>query len=205
MNINATKTKGMFVSFQKVPPEVPHVTIKNEEVERVSDCKLLGVYLNDRLSWDTHIDKMYKRACQRVHFVGSLKRTNMIQKDLVKVYTSLVRPVLEYACQVWHPGLTKGQADMIESVQERILKLIYPNQNYFEALSQARLESLFERREMLCERLFVAAQDPQHKLSHLMPPLRETSTRDNYPYVIPLAHTNRYKNTFINYGLNKRW
>ena len=77
--------------------------------------------------------------------------------------------------------------------------------NYREALSLEELDSLFDRREMLCEKLFVAAQETQHKLFPLMPALRETSTRDNYPYEIPLTHTNRYRNTFINYGLSKKW
>ena len=75
----------------------------------------------------------------------------MTSKDLVKVYTSLVRPIAEYACQVWHAGLTKAQIDMIESIQERVLKIIYPDNDTEEALSLSKLDSLYERREMLSE------------------------------------------------------
>ena len=208
MKINASKTKEMFVSFRECPPDVPHLSVTGQEVDRVHECKLLGVYLNDKLNWDTHIDHVYKKACQRIHFIGCLKRTRMTSKDLVKVYTSLVRPIAEYACQVWHAGLTKAQIDVIESIQERVLKIIYPDNDTEEALSLSKLDSLYERREMLSEKLFVAAQHPQHKLFPLMPPLRDTdtsSTRNDYQFVIPLAHTNRYRDTFINHGLNRKW
>ena len=35
--------------------------------------------------------------------------------ELIKVYTALVRPMVDYS---WHAGLTKGQEDMVQSVQE---------------------------------------------------------------------------------------
>ena len=130
----------------------------------------------------------------------------MSPNELVKVYTSLVRPTVEYACQVWHAGLTSAQTDMLESIQERVLKLIFPDLDYRQALAESTLDSLYDRREKLSQTLFVEAQQTRHKLFPLMPPLRDSSsTRDNYPYVIPFVHTNRFKDTFINHGLNRRW
>lgn len=196
----------MLVSFKKVTPTVPHIRVNGEEIERVDNCKLLGIYLNNKQNWDTQVDYMYKKACKRVHFIGCLKRSKLSRNDLVKVYTSLVRPVLEYACQVWHAGLTGHQTNLIESIQERVLKMIFPGTPYEQALLLANLETLAHRRKELCERLFVACQDPQHRLFPLMPPLRETlSNRDPYPYHIPFARTDRYRETFIQYGLDNRW
>ena len=143
-------------------PHVPNIEVNGKQIERVSECKLLGVYLNDKLNWDSQVDHMYKKACQRVHFIGCLKRSKLSQKDIIKVYTSLVRPVLEYACQVWHPGLTGYHSDLLESVQERVLKMIFPGISYTEALTQANLQTLSDRRKKLCERLFIASQDNQH-------------------------------------------
>ena len=36
---------------------------------------------------------------------------------MLAIYCSIVRPVVEYACQVWHGGLTKEQTDTIENIQ----------------------------------------------------------------------------------------
>jgi len=35
------------------------------------------------------------------------------------------RPVLEYACAVWHPALTKEQTQSLENVERRALKLFF--------------------------------------------------------------------------------
>ena len=40
------------------------------------------------------------------------------QKDLVSVYVSVVRPVLEYACPVWHTNLPQYLSDNIEVIQK---------------------------------------------------------------------------------------
>ena len=128
---------------------------------------------------------------------------------MVKVYTSLIRPVVEYACQVWHPGLTIQQTDQLESIQERALKLVFHDIAYDDALTLANVDMLSERRKNLCEKLFIAAQDPQHRLFPLLPPLREEistrSHRNLYHFKVPLVHTNRFRNTFINYGLDNKW
>ena len=60
-----------------------------------------------------------------------LKRAGIRQTDLVNVYVSVVRPVLEYACPVWHTNLPKYLSENIEMIQKRALKSIFPNKGYF--------------------------------------------------------------------------
>lgn len=206
MKINPSKTKEMLVHYMKNPPDVPNINVQGQRVERVKECKLLGVYLNDKLNWNTHVDKIYRKASQRVHFINCLKRTKMSNNELVKVYVALVRPLLEYACELWHSGLTMYQRDLIESVQERVLKIIFPILDYEHGLEEAKLDTLEKRRDRLCEKLFLQAQFTHHKLNELLPPLKDyVSTRDNYPFVIPFTHTNRFRDSFINYALSNKW
>ena len=63
-----------------------------------------------------------------------LKRAGIRQTDLVNVYVSVVRPVLEYACPVWHTNLPKYLSDNIEMIQKRALKSIFPNKGYDDIL-----------------------------------------------------------------------
>jgi len=51
----------------------------------------------------------------------------MSNDDLLYCYTTVIRPVTEYACVVWHTSLTKGQTLQLESIQKRALKIIYGN------------------------------------------------------------------------------
>ena len=52
------------------------------------------------------------------------------QLDLVTVYISDLRPVLEYACPVWHTNLPKYLSDSIELIENRALKSIFPGNSY---------------------------------------------------------------------------
>ena len=54
-----------------------------------------------------------------------LKRAGIGQHDLVTIYVRVIRPVLEYACPVWHTNLNKHLTESIETVQKRALKCIY--------------------------------------------------------------------------------
>ena len=60
-------------------------------------------------------------------------RAGINSSDVVSVYCSLIRTILEYASPVWHAGLTKTQSDRIEGVQKRCLKIVFPDLSYEEA------------------------------------------------------------------------
>ena len=59
-----------------------------------------------------------------------LRRADVPTRDLLHFYTTVVRPVLEYACPVWHPGLTAAHSELLESVQKRAIRIIYPDADY---------------------------------------------------------------------------
>ena len=80
-----------------------------------------------------------------------LKRANVQIDDLVRIYTTIIRPILEYACQVWHTRLTIEQSYQIEQVQKRVMRILFHNIPYEEALKLSGLLTLKERREYMCK------------------------------------------------------
>ena len=121
-------------------------------------------------------------------------------------YLAKIRPVTEYACQVWHPRLNKGDSTLLETIQRRALKIIYRNNDEYEShLLKAGLPTLHQRREDMCQKLFVQIQNPSHKLHALLPAQRNNSivTRTVRKYDLPKCRTDRYKNSFIPYCLFK--
>ena len=112
MNINCMKTKEMiFCPLRKQPP--PPLLISNKNVEQVTSFKLLGVTINNALKWDDHIAAVTSKAAKRLWFVKKLKRGGVSQADLVYYYQAVIRPVLEYACPVWH---TKHYRSTVEEI-----------------------------------------------------------------------------------------
>ena len=70
---------------------------------------------------------------------------------------------------------------------------------YKEALQQAHLQLLYDRREYLCTKLRQIEQDPCHKLKTLLHNLNTgvDSLRTVRKYTLPLIKTDRFKNSFI--------
>ena len=175
--------------------------------ERVVTFKLLGVMFTNDLSWSAHVDYILKKVSKRIYCMHYLTRAGIKECDSVIIYCSIIRSVLEYACPVWHPGLTVKQSDEIERVQRRCLKLIFPASTYDEALIKSGLEKLETRRENQTHELFVQIKSENHVLHSLLP-YRDSSclrTRNSYPFNIPITKSTRYGRAFIPYCISKRY
>jgi hypothetical protein len=149
------------------------------------------------------------KASKRIFVITLLARIQTSVVDILCVYCSIVRSVLEYASPAWHCGLTKTQSCEIERVQKRCLRIIFPLLSYRSALLLSGLEKLSTRREKAAHDLFVQIKNPSHPLNSLLTvknkPTHGTVTRDRYPYELPRPKTNRMSNSLIVYGLLRKW
>ena len=90
-----------------------------------------------------------------------LKRANADAKTLSTVHTTVIRPVLEYACQVWHFNILGYLSKGIERVQRRALRIILPELSNTEARELINIPLLKARRESLCKRFFLKHENLQ--------------------------------------------
>ena len=108
--------------------------------------KDLGIYIDDKLSFDCHISEVVNKANK---ILGLIKRNfkYMGNTTFILLYKSLVRSHLEYGQSVWSPYLLK-HIDLIEGVQRRATKLIHNLKNlpYSERLKRLNLPTLVYRR-----------------------------------------------------------
>ena len=133
--------------------------------------KLLGVVIQYNLKWDQQIDSMVAKANTRKYFITILKRSGVQLGDLVRCYCTFVRPLLEYAAPVWHPGLTIQQSDVLEQVQRQVLRVLLPDSSYSEARHISGLPTLSERRTKLCLN-FASGLAESTDFSNWLPPRR---------------------------------
>ena len=95
--------KEMIIDFSRnysLTSGIPSVTIGDQVLEKVEHANVLGVTISNNLTWSKHVDNIVNKAGKRVHMLYQLKRASISQNDLVKIYVSVIRPVLEYACPV---------------------------------------------------------------------------------------------------------
>ena len=118
MKLNPAKCKEMFINF--LPNSINHIVIGNNVIQQVENYKIfIGVIINNELQWNNHADFIKKLYSLRI-----LCRVGVAQDNILKVFLSTVRPVLEYAVPVWQ-AIVDYLSDVIEGVQKRALRLIY--------------------------------------------------------------------------------
>ena len=145
MELNAKKTKDMWITFKKSCPIPAPINIGPTELERVSDFKLLGVYVQNDLKWNTHVSSIVSKACKRIHYLR-VCRTAHLPRDIgLTTYITKIRPVLEYASPVWG-GLPIYLEEDLQRVQNRCLNVI--------GLPRDTVESLVTRRQNLTRKEF---------------------------------------------------
>ena len=157
----------MVINFLKYQPTViTPIQLNGVVIDRVSSYKLLGVISND-LSWDEHFDTIHKKATKRLFVLWTLKGVGLGTNDLVLVYCSIVRSIVEYASPVW-AAIPLYLDELIESVQRKALKIIFGLVDYTEALVLAGLESLSDGRVGACK-WFMATARQMSPLKSIIP------------------------------------
>ena len=135
MRLNEKKCKDMVINFLKYQPTViTPIQLNGIVIDRVSSYKLLGVIISNDLSWNEHCDSIHKKATKRLFVLRTLKRVGLGTNDLVLVYCSIVRSIVEYASPVW-AAIPLYLDELIESVQRKALKIIFGRVDYVEAWS----------------------------------------------------------------------
>ena len=106
-------------------------------------------------------------------FFEAAEATGCAAGDLMYFFISVVRPVMEYACRVWHTGLTAAQSDSLEFVQKRAMHIMYSDDNsgdYKTRIIISGVEKLKDRREVLTERFVKRHVFPSSSLLHYLGP-----------------------------------
>ena len=139
---------------------MPNILIEVKVVERVDHVKLLGITLSNDLTWKGHVDNIVKKAGKRICILYQLKRAGVNQADLVTIYISVVRTVVEYACPVWSTNLPVYLSDNIEMIQKRAVRAIFPGMSYDDILTQINLSTLKDRRDSFVRNLYYKRGEP---------------------------------------------
>ena len=198
MKLNISKCKELIIDFAKDKQEFPPLIINGVAVDRVSSARVLGLIVQDNMNWNEHVNNVVKKAGKRLYMLRVLKRSNADTNTLITVYTTIIRPVLEYACQVWHFNIQEYLREDIEKIQRRALRISLPLMSYREARNFTGIPLLKARRETLCEQFFKKNEN-NDKLSKLLHH-KATADYDMRPrckYNNYLCRTERFRKSFF--------
>jgi hypothetical protein len=102
--INVSKSNEML--SPKAAWRIPRhrqVHFFGQPMQWVDTARYLGVNLNSRLTWGSHIVQVRKKASKRLGVLGCLpnRRSGLSIRNGVLLYKQLIRPMMNYACPIW--------------------------------------------------------------------------------------------------------
>ena len=154
MKINPKKCAVLNFKFNNKPVTLPPLTIESSQLNLVKSVSLLGAKVRDDLKWSLNTENITTKCSAKLYMLSKLKAFKVSRQDLVKIWTTFIRPIAEYVAPLWHSSLTITEQTKIERLQKRALRIImgaeYPG--YDSALDMLNLPSLKARREGLTKK-----------------------------------------------------
>ena len=148
------KTKSMIFNFSKKYQFITKLKVNNNDIDMVSETKLLGTVITDRLTWDRNTEELVKKGYKRMQLLNAAASYTSAKNDLKDIYLTFIRSVLEQSAVVWHSSLTKKNRQELERVQKAAIRVIMGKSysTYKNGLKFLKLDTLEKRRELLCLR-----------------------------------------------------
>ena len=192
MSLNTTKTKDMWICFLLVGTSEPgRLRLSNVQIERVPTFKLLGVWQQENLRWNHHINETVKKANKRLHYLRDCRKAQLPSDVGTTVYCTKIRPLLEYASPVWG-GLPEYLANEIQRVQNRSLNIIGVPRDTLPALEQRRDEAAkAELQQILADKKHPNHAFIKHSRSY------NFTLRSSAKLSVPVSKTTRHMNSFL--------
>ena len=103
---------------------IPTLKIYDEVVSYSEEVKFLGVILDSRMNLNKHIKYLKAKALKRMCILKCLsgQQCGADRTTLLRIYKALIRPILDYACQILD-GPENKTVESLDSVQNACLRI----------------------------------------------------------------------------------
>ena len=125
LTLNATKTEFMLIGSRRrlsTLSDTLELSIDNIPIKQVPSVKSLGIYIDENLTWHSHIEKLCKKIASTI---GAITRVKPFvpQSTLLNIDNSLVQSHFDYCSLVWD-NCGKTLSNKLQKLQNRAARLI---------------------------------------------------------------------------------
>ncbi|CAF1241864.1 unnamed protein product [Adineta ricciae] len=122
--INFNKTYWMLFNRQ-VAPKVPVIVCQDHRIDRVNRFKYLGTILDEKLSFNPHIDHIKSKINANLKIFKRLSSTRMTSENTnFRLYNAYIRPYYQSLLNIY-PMLSIGKKEQLEGLNRKIFRIIY--------------------------------------------------------------------------------
>ena len=202
MKLNEDKCNYLIFSRSRTKITT-RLTVNNVKLDRIPATKLLGVWLEEDMSWDRNCKEICVKAYSRISMLTKLKYVGVSTEDLLDIYILYIRSVTEYCSVAFHSNLSGEQCTKLERIQKVCLKVILGDMylGYDSALEMCGLKSLYSRREKRC--LDFSLKCLKHPKNSRLFPINDRSNGHTFvpseTFLVNWARTETYRMSAIPY------
>jgi hypothetical protein len=189
--LNLKKTNYMIFARQKVDLPEP-LKVSNVVIERKTETRFLGVILDDKLKWNSHITHLKTKMSRYIGILYKIKRYLPFQARL-QIYHSFVQSHLNYCSLIWGFS-TRSNIQSVFSKQKKGMRAIVPgfiNYRYRDGVIPGHTKPHFKEYKILTVQGIIASNALTliHKIRHF-PNSVPSSIRSCIPDTAPVQGAN---------------
>jgi hypothetical protein len=127
LTLNTTKTEAKIFTLRRLHQNIPNISIQNTQITwtpKDTTVKYLGLHLDTRLNWNTHINKTLNKAYTRLYKLYPLinRKSPLKHECTTLLYKSLIRPIITYSSPVWF-GTSNTNFKKLQRLQNKIIRI----------------------------------------------------------------------------------
>ena len=201
VKFNPLKTKFMLISNKRSKSTLD-MSLNNNVIEKVVFYRHLGMLFSEDLKWSNHINCIVNKTKMKI---GVLFRTRdtILRKDKCKIYTTIIRPSLEYG-NVIYDNCSLSDFIKLESAQAyaaRVCTGAMKRTNNLKLFEELKWQTLKTRRQMQKNVLtfkILKDQSPKYLKTNFIQNLSKTrNLRRSDPLIYPKIRLNTFANSFF--------
>ena len=204
VDFNAAKTVSLIISKKRLKPNHPELFMANSSIKEVNQHKHLGLIFSSDATWTNHIKVISVKAWKRIGYLRRL-RFLLDRPSLQKIYTTFIRPLLEYGNIIWD-SCTLENKRTIENIQLEAARLVTGGTklcSFQKLYDDTKWETLQKRRSK--QKLYqlykmINGLVPDY-LQQLVPyrvmQLNRYPVRNSLNFSIPISRTVTYSASFL--------
>lgn len=204
VDFHPQKTESLVISKKRVKTVHPLLRMGNTNIQEVSSHKHLGLVLSNDMSWSNHINLLHGKALKRL---GVLRRHKFYldRRSLNKMYTSFIRPLLEYGNIIWG-NCTFENKRVLENIQLDAARIctgatkVCSIQKIYDDVGCPTLQNRRDKQKLCHLFKMINGLVPPY-LQQLIPRTVEQQSRytlrNSINFLIPATRTTAYFNSFL--------
>lgn len=121
MLVNTAKTKVMLITTHQkrlhLHNDIIHLSYNNNVLNTTESDKILGVHIDNNLTWSVHVDFISKKISKNLWLLSRLK-DYLTTEHRVQFYKTYIQPHIDYCSTVWGGYVPKSSKQVVQVAEK---------------------------------------------------------------------------------------